>query len=82
MVVGGLSKNIPPAAGRVRPFFGPNAAYQGLSGMGNPTVLARIDFQAPAVLRKWPSLQNQRRIGSGPYLLLESRALFKNAYES
>jgi hypothetical protein len=33
---------------------------------------AHINF-APAVLRKWPSLQNQRRIeGSSPYLLLES----------
>jgi hypothetical protein len=34
---------------------------------------AHINFDAPAVLRKWPSLQNQRRIdGSSPYLLLES----------
>ena len=41
--------------------------------MSNPTVPARVDFQAPAVLRKWPSLQNQRRFGGlGPYLLLES----------
>ena len=37
------------------------------------SIPARIDFQAPAVLRKWPSLKNQRLIdGLGPYLLLES----------
>ena len=31
-----------------------------------------IDFDAPAVLRKWPSLNNQRRTeGSGSYLLLD-----------
>jgi hypothetical protein len=41
--------------------------------VNNSAVRARIDFHAPAVLRKWPSLQNQRRIdGFGPYLLLES----------
>jgi hypothetical protein len=34
---------------------------------------AQINFDAPAVLRKWPSLQNQRRNeGFSPYLLLES----------
>jgi hypothetical protein len=32
----------------------------------------RVNFDAPAVLRKWPSLNNQRRIDStGPYLLVE-----------
>ena len=34
---------------------------------------AHISFDAPAVIRKWPSLQNQRRIdGFSPYLLFES----------
>lgn len=33
---------------------------------------AHVDFGAPAVLRKWPSLNNERRIGdTGPYLLVE-----------
>jgi hypothetical protein len=40
--------------------------------VSNSVVPARIDFHAPAVLLKWPSLQNQRRNDSGPYLLLES----------
>jgi hypothetical protein len=31
-----------------------------------------IDFDAPAVLRKWPSLNNQRLTeSSGPYLLVD-----------
>jgi hypothetical protein len=30
-----------------------------------------VNFEAPAVLRKWPSLDNQRRDGTSPYLLLE-----------
>ena len=31
-----------------------------------------INFEAPAVLRKWPSLNNQRRTdGTGPYLLID-----------
>ena len=31
-----------------------------------------VNFDAPAALRKWPSLNNQRRIeGTGPYLLLD-----------
>jgi hypothetical protein len=35
---------------------------------------AQVDFAAPAVLRKWPSLNNQRRTeGTGPYLLTEGR---------
>ena len=34
---------------------------------------AQINFDAPAVLRKWPSLHNQRRIDDfSPYLLLQS----------
>ena len=33
---------------------------------------AHVNFDAPAVLRKWPSLNNQRRTdGAGPYLLLD-----------
>ena len=31
-----------------------------------------VNFDAPANLRKWPSLNNQRRTeGAGPYLLLD-----------
>jgi hypothetical protein len=31
-----------------------------------------INFDAPAVLRKWPSLRNERRTeGTGPYLLVD-----------
>ena len=31
-----------------------------------------VNFDAPAILRKWPSLNNQRRTeGTGPYLLLD-----------
>ena len=31
-----------------------------------------VNFDAPAVLRKWPSLNNQRRTdGTGPYLVLD-----------
>lgn len=34
---------------------------------------SHVDFDAPAVLRKWPSLDHQRRTdGTGPYLLLDS----------
>ena len=41
--------------------------------LSNSAFPDRIDFQAPAALRKWPSLQNQRRLdGFSPYLLLES----------
>ena len=31
-----------------------------------------VNFDAPAVLRKWPSLNNQRREGEVPYLLIDS----------
>ena len=31
-----------------------------------------IDFDAPCELRKWPSLNNQRRCDSVPYLVLAS----------
>ena len=34
---------------------------------------AHVNFDAMAVLRKWPSLGNERRAGaSGPYLLIDS----------
>jgi hypothetical protein len=33
---------------------------------------AHVNFDATAVLRKWPSLRNERRTeGSGPYLLVD-----------
>ena len=32
---------------------------------------ARINFDAPAVLRKWPSLANQRTQDAAPYLLVD-----------
>ena len=33
---------------------------------------AYLNFDAPAVLRKWPSLGNERRTeGTGPYLLID-----------
>jgi hypothetical protein len=33
---------------------------------------AHISFDAPAVLRKWPSLRNERlNEGTGPYLLVD-----------
>ena len=33
---------------------------------------AHVNFNAPAVLRKWPSLGNERRTeGPGPYLLVD-----------
>jgi len=33
---------------------------------------SRIDFEAPAILRKWPSLRGQRRSeGTFPYFLVE-----------
>jgi hypothetical protein len=33
---------------------------------------AHVNFDAPAVLRKWPSLHNERRTeGTGPYLLVD-----------
>ncbi len=33
---------------------------------------AHVNFDAPAVLRKWPSLRNERRTeGAGPYLLVD-----------
>jgi hypothetical protein len=33
--------------------------------------MAEIDFKTPAALRKWPSLGNERRIESSPYLLVD-----------
>jgi hypothetical protein len=38
---------------------------------GNPTK-AHINFDAPAALRKWPSIHKERRIeGTAPYLLVD-----------
>lgn len=34
--------------------------------------MARVNFNTPAVLRKWPSLRNERRIESSPYLLVDA----------
>ena len=35
-------------------------------------VVGRVNFDAQAILRKWPSLRNQRRTdGTGPYLLVD-----------
>ncbi len=31
----------------------------------------RLVFDAPAVLRKWPSLRNERRTEKSPYMLIE-----------
>jgi hypothetical protein len=31
----------------------------------------QINFQAPATLRKWPSLNNERRPGSDPYVIVD-----------
>ena len=31
----------------------------------------QVDFGAPAVLRKWPSLNNQRRTEGSPYFLVD-----------
>jgi hypothetical protein len=32
-----------------------------------------VNFDAPAILRKWPSLQNQRRTdGTGPYIIVDA----------
>ena len=30
-----------------------------------------VNFDAPAVLRKWPSLNNERRLAPNPYLVFE-----------
>ena len=34
--------------------------------------VVHINFDAPAVLRKWPSLHNERRTGTDPYLLVDA----------
>jgi hypothetical protein len=31
-----------------------------------------VNFDAPAVLRKWPSIDNKRRAGAAPYLLVDA----------
>ena len=43
-----------------------------MTNSDEPRTDRHINFDAPAVLRKWPSLNNQRRTeGTGPYLLRE-----------
>ena len=48
---------------------------QGDVGENDPSAAGpdtHLNFDAPAILRKWPSLNNQRRTnGIGPYLLLD-----------
>jgi hypothetical protein len=40
--------------------------------LGKEHQSAPINFDAPAVLRKWPSLHNERRTeGTGPYLVVD-----------
>lgn len=37
-----------------------------------PRAGPHVNFEAPAILRKWPSLNGQRRSdGAGPYLLVD-----------
>jgi hypothetical protein len=38
-----------------------------------PDIKVKLDFNAPAALRKWPSLSNQRvsELGARPYLVLD-----------
>ena len=36
-----------------------------------PPATGHVNFDAPAVLRKWPSLKNQRSDAPSPYLLME-----------
>lgn len=49
-----------------------NAMAAILTSAGGPRG-ARINFDARAVLRKWPSLRNERRsAANGPYLLIDS----------
>jgi hypothetical protein len=31
-----------------------------------------VNFDAPAILRKWPSLHNERRTGTNPYLVVDA----------
>jgi hypothetical protein len=46
--------------------------FVGAVGDEMDTVRARVNFEKPAILRKWPSLGNQRRVeGRSPYLLVE-----------
>ena len=38
--------------------------------------IPQINFQAPAILRKWPSLNNRRREDREPYLVAEGTLEF------
>jgi hypothetical protein len=42
-----------------------------LTKAGSGRRVTDIDFKTPAVLRKWPSLGNERRVESSPYLLVD-----------
>ena len=43
-----------------------------LAGEGAGPMGGTVNFDAPAVLRKWPSLRNGRRTeGTGPYLFVD-----------
>ena len=59
-----------------RIIVGLRAKAEGEGEMSDNDLPARdphVDFDAAAILRKWPSLNNQRRTDVvGPYLLLES----------
>jgi hypothetical protein len=59
----------PRSASAIDKYIGvPNARAEARS----QNVSALVNFDAPAVLRKWPSLHNERRTESpGPYLLVD-----------
>jgi hypothetical protein len=44
---------------------------------------AHVNFDAPAILRKWPSLRNERRTdGTGPYLLVDGTLAYGSSWPS
>jgi hypothetical protein len=62
----------------------PISASAGISGEGGGTVGGNepnVNFDAPAVLRKWPSLRNQSRT-EGTALISSSTAPLMSAYGS
>jgi len=67
----------PPSSIRARVKATQNREYEGegkMTDSDQPSAdqAPHINFEAPAVLRKWPSLSNQRRTeGPGPYLLID-----------
>ena len=60
-----------------RTFFWQQSGIKGGATNGRQNTLPsepKIDFAAPAMLRKWPSLNNERigpALGSHPYLIVE-----------